>query len=117
MNGKKDFNNVMRCKQTINFPCNFEFQCIPITEDFGIIEMIDNVMSLREVIFDTPELVNKRLSLTKTYDRWIKDACSSERPSALSYDHYRIAAKTVDRDRFVQRYDKTVGELPKYLLR
>lgn len=82
-----------------------------------MIEMIDNVMSLREVIFDTPELVQKRGQLTRLYESWIKNACSSERPSAQSYDYYRIAAKTVSRDRFVQVYDDTVGKLPKYMLR
>ncbi len=79
--------------------------------------MIDNVMSLREVIFDTPDLVTKRVSLTKAFDKWIKDACSSERLSAQSYDHYRISAKIVSRERFVQVYDDTVGKLPKYMLR
>ncbi|ODN03733.1 DNA-dependent protein kinase catalytic subunit [Orchesella cincta] len=90
------------------------YSCIPITADFGVIDMVDNVMSLSEMIFDTPELKAKRTETRNFYEQWVSQKSGV---NSKGLTRYKFSANKVNREQAERFFTDISSKLPENLLR
>ncbi|CAL8086577.1 unnamed protein product [Orchesella dallaii] len=91
------------------------YSCIPITADFGIIDMVDNVISFSEMVFDTPELKTKRGETRNLYEMWMTQKSGSVPSKGLT--RYKLSANKVNREQAERFFSEISSKLPEDLLR
>lgn len=79
--------------------------------------MIDNVLSLKEVMFDTKEREGYSDGLASKYVKWMKDNCGQGANQIQGHSFYLPAAKNVGRQLAEENFLKIAEALPKFMLR
>ena len=92
-------------------------QVVPLDEEFGIIEWVNETASLKELILNSRELQQKYYKLCDDWDKLIKSLYHPHKHGVALSDPYNVFAQVCSRSEAEKRFNDFQKTLPSKLLR